>query len=134
MLLNIYITNIIRLFHNNICHNSSVRIVTNTPKYDHITTLLKKLHWLPVRDFKSLLITYKSINDMALEYLCELVSIRKSFRKFMSSSQILLQAPVSRLKLYVDCALSVAYPLPVCGIGCRQILEMRRLLNFFNLF
>jgi len=42
---------------------------------------------------------------MAPEYLCELVSIRKSSRKL---SQILLQVPVSRLKSYGDCAFSVA--------------------------
>jgi len=47
---------------------------------------------------------------MAPEYLCELVSIRKSSRKLRSSSQILLQVPVSRLKSYGDCAFSVASP------------------------
>ena len=41
---------------------------------------------------------------MAPEYLLELVSIRKS------SSQILLQVPVSRLKSYGDSAFSVAAP------------------------
>jgi len=54
--------------------NSAARIVTNTRKYDHITPILQKLHWLPVRQrihFKILLITYKSINDMAPEYLCD---------------------------------------------------------------
>ena len=30
-------------------------------------------------NFKNLLITYKSINDMVPDYLCDLVSIRKSF-------------------------------------------------------
>ena len=90
--------------------NSAAHIVTNTRKYDHITPILQKRHWLPVRQrihFKILLITYKSINDMAREYLCELVSIRKSSRKLGSSSQILLQVPVSRLKSCGDCAFSV---------------------------
>ena len=45
---------------------------------------------------------------MASEYLCELVSIRKSSPKLRSSSQILLQVPVSRLKSYGYCAFSVA--------------------------
>jgi len=44
---------------------------------------------------------------MAPEYLCELVSIRKSSRKLVSSSQILLQVLVSQLKSYGDCAFSV---------------------------
>jgi len=59
---------------------------------------------------KILLITYTSINDMAPEYLCELVSIRNSSQKLRSSSQILLLVPVSRLKSYGDCAFSVAAP------------------------
>jgi len=59
------------------------------------TTFTHRIH------FKILLITYKSINDMAPEYLCELVWIRKSFRELKSSSQILLQEPVSRLKSYL---------------------------------
>jgi len=73
--------------------NSAARIVTDTRKYDHVTPILQKLHRLPVRQrihFKIWLITYKSINDMVPEYLCEPVSIRKSSRKLRSSSQILL--------------------------------------------
>jgi len=78
-----------------------------------VNTYTQKLHWLPVRQrihFKILLINYKSINDMVPEYLSELVSIRKSFRKLRSSSQILLQVPVSRLKSYGDCVFSVTAP------------------------
>jgi len=85
--------------------------VTNTRKYDHITPILQNLHWLPVRQrihFNILLITYKYIIDMAPEYMCELVSIRKSSRKLKSSSQILLQVSVSRLKSSGTCAFSVA--------------------------
>ena len=47
---------------------------------------------------------------MAPEYLCELLPIKKSSRKLGSSSQILLQVPVSRLKSYGDCPFSVAAP------------------------
>jgi len=53
--------------------NSAARIVTDSRKYDHFTPILQKLHWLPIRQrihFKILLITDKSINDMAPEYLC----------------------------------------------------------------
>ena len=59
--------------------NSAARIVANTREYDHITRILQKLQWLPVRQrihFNIMLITYKSINDTAPEYLCELVSFR----------------------------------------------------------
>ena len=45
---------------------------------------------------------------MVPEYLCEVVSIKRSPRKLRSSSQILLQVPVSRLKSYGNCACIVA--------------------------
>jgi len=73
-------------------HNSPAHIVKNTRKYDPITPIPQKLHWLPVRQhihFKIVLITCKVINDMAPEYLC----LPRN-----SSIQILLQVPVSWLK------------------------------------
>ena len=68
---------------------------------------------------------------MVPEYLCELISIRKSSRKLRSSRQILLQVPVSRLKSVI---VRLMLQPPLCGIGCQQILEMRRLLEILSLF
>ena len=72
---------------------------------------------------------------MAPEYLCQLVFIRKSSRKLRSSSQILLQMPVSEC---LDSSHMVIVHLvlqpPNCRIGSRQILEMFRLLKILNLF
>ena len=99
--------------------NSAARIVTNTRKYDHIT---------PILQINTLATCYKSINDMAPEYLCELVSIRKSSRKLRSSSQILLQVPVSRLKPYVDWAFSLAAPT----LWNRFVADIRKILNLEN--
>jgi len=82
---------------------SGARIVTNTRKYSHITPILQKL---PVRQsihFKILVTTYKSNNDMAPEYLCELVSIRKSSGKLWSSSQIIFPVPVSWFMCTYSC-------------------------------
>ena len=95
------------------CSYFVLYMVRNTRKYDHITPILQKLHWLPVRqhiNFNILLITYKSINNMVPEYLCELVFIRKSSQKLRSSIRILLQVPVSQFRSYGDCAFSVAAP------------------------
>ena len=42
-------------------HNTAARVVTCTRKYDHITPVLKRLHWLPVSHriiFKILLLIY----------------------------------------------------------------------------
>ena len=68
---------------------------------------------------------------MAPEYLCELVSIRKSSQKLRSSSQILLQ--VSRLKSYGDCAFSVAAPTLWNRLSA-DIRNASSLENFKSLF
>jgi len=67
---------------------------------------------------------------MGPEYLCELVFIRKSSQKLRSSSQILLQVPLSQLKSYGDCTFSVV--AQICEMGCWQILEMCCLLKILN--
>ncbi len=57
--------------------NAAARVLTRTRKYDHITPVLSTLHWLPINhriDFKIVLITYKALNGLALQYLSELLS------------------------------------------------------------
>ena len=55
--------------------NLAARIVSLTPKYDHINPVLKALHWLSVKArilFKILLLMYKSVNAIAPPYLCDM--------------------------------------------------------------
>ena len=52
--------------------NSAARIVTKTAPREHITPVLKELHWLPVDrriEYKILLYAYKALNGLAREYL-----------------------------------------------------------------
>ena len=52
--------------------NSAARVVTGTRKYDHITPVLRDLHWLPVRhriDFKVTMSVFKCIDGLAPQYL-----------------------------------------------------------------
>jgi hypothetical protein len=56
--------------------NTAARLITGTRKFDHITPVLKSLHWLPVCQrikFKILLLTFKALHNMAPEYLQEFV-------------------------------------------------------------
>lgn len=56
--------------------NAAARMITRTKKHDHITPVLIKLHWLPVKvriEFKLLTITYKCLHDLAPEYLRTLI-------------------------------------------------------------
>ena len=56
--------------------NAAARVLTNTKKIDHITPVLKSLHWLPVHqriDFKILMLVYKSLNGLGPIYLSNLL-------------------------------------------------------------
>ena len=57
--------------------NQCVRILIKSPRREHITSVLKSLHWLKIHD-KILMLTYKSYYNIALTYLCELISRRES--------------------------------------------------------
>ena len=59
--------------------NCAARIITRTKKYDHITPVLQRLHWLPVHlrpTYKVLLLTYCALNGVAPDYLSELFNYR----------------------------------------------------------
>ena len=59
-----------------LAQNAAARILTKTRKFDHITPILKNLHWLPIRqriDFKILILTWKALNGTAPEYLTNLL-------------------------------------------------------------
>jgi hypothetical protein len=48
--------------------NAAARLITNTRKFDHITPVLRDLHWLPVRQrivFKTAMIVYKCLRGLA---------------------------------------------------------------------
>ena len=92
--------------------NTAARVVTRTRKFDHITSVLKQLHW-PVRYrivFKILLLVYKALNGTAPSYISELLKYHTSERKLRSSSQHLLATPKARLKTYGERAFAVAVP------------------------
>ena len=80
--------------------NTAARIVTLTRKYDSITPIMLKLHWLPVHSliiFKLLLLVYKALNVKAPSYISSLLSHRKCSRSLRSSGQELLTVPLAKL-------------------------------------
>ena len=54
--------------------NAAARLVTGTRKFDHITPVMRELHWLPVRQrirFKTAVLVFKCFHGLSLAYLCE---------------------------------------------------------------
>ena len=57
--------------------NQAARILTRSPRRNDITPVLRELHWLRINDkiiFKILILTHKTFNGSAPEYLCELIT------------------------------------------------------------
>jgi len=60
--------------------NAAAGLVTGTRRRDHITPVLRQLHWLPVRqrvNFKLAVLVFKALHGLALCYLvddCQLVT------------------------------------------------------------
>ena len=92
--------------------NTTARLVTKSGKYDHITPVLKNLHWLPVKyrlEFKILLQVFKSLHGHAPSYLRNKLTLRQN-NKTRSDNKLLLSVPRSRLKTYGDRAFSICGP------------------------
>ena len=79
--------------------NTAARIVTGTKIGNHITPLLKSLHWLPVVQrcaFKTALLTFKVIHGLAPSYLCELIRYSSTSRDLRSINDVFLDVPKSK--------------------------------------
>ena len=114
--------------------NSAARLVTASRKHDHITPILRRLHWPPVRYriiFKTLLLTYKALNGQAPSYIKDLLKYRNSGRVLRSSNKHFLDEPVAKLKTYGDRAYSLL--LQNCEIGYHWTLGYHRQLLYLKL-
>lgn len=82
-------------------------------KFDHVSPILKSLHWLPVHfriEFKILVFVFKSIHNLAPTYLSDLLCPHNPTRNLRSGDQGLLSAPWARLKKRGDRSFAVARP------------------------
>ena len=93
--------------------NSAARILLRVRKYDHITPILKTLHWLPVPlriEYKVSLLTHQCIHGHAPQYLKELLSLQASSCSLRSRNKNLLKAPRTKLRTMGDRAFSATAP------------------------
>uniref|UniRef100_A0A3P9MHK0 Reverse transcriptase domain-containing protein n=1 Tax=Oryzias latipes TaxID=8090 RepID=A0A3P9MHK0_ORYLA len=92
--------------------NSAARIICPTPSIQYITPVLQQLHWLPITHritYKILLLTLKSIHNLAPSYLSNLVYVAIPTRTLRSSS-LNLDVPTARLVTMGSRAFSCSAP------------------------
>lgn len=93
--------------------NAAARFLTGKKKREHITPILVHLHWLPVKfriEYKVLTFVFKALHGLAPVYISDLISPYSPRRSLRSSSENLLNVPLSRLKSKGDRDFSVLAP------------------------
>ena len=94
-------------------HNNAARVVVQARKYDHISPVLRRLHWLPIAKritFKICLLVFKVLHGQARQYLCELIFTKHSSRALRSAGSDLPVEPRSRTIRYGDRAFAKTAP------------------------
>ncbi len=95
-------------------HNTAIRIITNTRRYEHITSVLRQLHWLPIQErieFKVLCLTYKALHNMVPLYLTQFLSQKIVLRHLRCKDQHMLQVPLTSPKCAGDRSFQKAAPM-----------------------
>ena len=113
--------------------NAAARLISGTKKYASITPILIKLHWLPVIariEYKILLTVFKSLNNLATEYISELLNQYNPPRALRSANKNLLIVPKTLNKTYGDRAFYAAAPklwnnLPQAIRDCNSITSFK---------
>ena len=95
--------------------NNAARLISRTRKTDHITPILKDLHWLPVKErivYKICMTVFKCINNLAPIYLTDFIELYTPARNLRSSlDQTYLQKPLKKnYKFYGYRSLSYVGP------------------------
>ena len=79
--------------------NSLAHAVVGSGRCEHITPILARLHWLPIKDriqYKIALMTYKVLTTNQPEYLADLIHFHQPQRQLRSASHRLLQCLTPR--------------------------------------
>ncbi len=112
--------------------NAAAKFLKGQCKFDHVTPILKSLHWLPVHlriEFKMILYVFKSINNLAPSYLSDQLypynPIGNLFLFFFAQIFRVVSGIWTPCMRYVLCMLDVVflvYPLIISlSVQCNTI-------------
>ena len=93
--------------------NVAARLISGRRKYDHITPVLKNLHWLAIvqrTHFKVMITVFKAMHNTAPAYLQELIVPYGPSRGLCSQEHNLLCVPFTRSTLAGSRAFNIAGP------------------------
>ena len=119
--------------------NIAARILTLTAKSDHITPVLRQLHWLPISQriaYKILLLTFKALHGLAPQYISKLIKLQVTDRSTRQTDTNRLHQPVMRAPTFGDRAFVSAAPslwnrLPVSVRKIETLTSFKKELKTF---
>ena len=85
--------------------NTAARVLCRIGKYNHISPVLKSLHWLPV-EFR----TFNSLHGHGPEYMSETLTPRSIHYGLRSQNDLKRDVPRTKRKTLGDLAFKVAAP------------------------
>jgi hypothetical protein len=118
--------------------NAAARMLTQSPKQDHVSPILRELHWLPVSQrivYKVLTIVFKAFHGLAPLYIEELLHFKPvTERSMRSNNQRYLVVPRVRTVTYGDRNFRVFAPvlwnnLPIAIRNCEELNEFKKHLK-----
>ncbi|XP_060773433.1 uncharacterized protein LOC132883614 isoform X2 [Neoarius graeffei] len=118
--------------------NSAAQLLTRSPSREHITPVLRQLHWFPIKQrvhFKILLITYKALNNLAPSYLTDLLHRHSPTCRLRSAdANLLTPITTSKYRTLGDRAFAIAAPtlwnsLPLAIRNSDTLLSFKRHLK-----
>ena len=120
-----------------IVQNCAARIISGSHKCEHITPVLRSLHWLPVKFrviFKILMLTFKCLHAQGPKYLSELLQVCVINRTLRSSEATVLVVPrynyvYSRNRAFSVCAPKLWNNLPVYVRKAESLTEFKKVLK-----
>ena len=117
--------------------NTAARIITKTSRHDHITPVLKELHWLPVCErikYKILVYTFKALHNQCPQYIKDLLTVYIPARNLRSSNALMLEVPRTKTVTFGSRSFSNAAPslwnaLPVAVRSAASLNSFKKALK-----
>ena len=83
--------------------NTAARIITRTSRWEHISPVLRDLHWLPIKrriEHKVIMHTFRALHGQSLSYIEDLMKVYKPTRTLRSQNSLSLFIPRVRTVTY----------------------------------
>ena len=95
--------------------NAAARLISKTTRFDHISPVMKDLHWLPVKYrimFKLVVYTFKALHGNAPTYIHQLIRLKpqSNYNLRSNTKHLLLDPPNKTMKTTGDRAFFAAAP------------------------